>query len=144
LEPELLGLGVKLHAQRNVFHGHVALAPVVHDHRIDEQGEHKVDRHAGHHDDESLPRALGAKLPRLRVALHLLGIHALVNHSRNLTIASQGQPAHAILRRTVLGLEAEELAAPLADADIEEHEELFHPDTKELGRQGMTALVEQY
>ena len=143
-ETKLLGLGVELHTLAHVGHTHVALAPMEHDHGVDEQCQHKVDRHTSYHDDEPLPRRLGAELPRLRVTLHLLGIHALVDHTGDLAIATERQPTHAVLRLAVLGLETKEFAAPLANGDVEENKELLHPDAKELGCQRMSALVEQY
>ena len=143
-ETKLLGLGVELHTLAHVCHTHVALAPVKHDHRVDKQCQHKVDRHTSHHNDEPLPCRLGAELPRLRITLHLLGVHALVDHTSNLTITAERQPAHAVFGFAVLRFETKELAAPLADGDVEENKELLHPDSKELGCQRMSALVKQY
>ena len=143
-EAQLFGLCVEFHALTHVCHTHVAFAPVKHDHGIDEQCQHKVHRHTSHHDDEPLPCRLGAELPRLRVSLHLFGVHALVDHACDLAIAAERQPAHAVLRLAVLGFETKELAAPLANGDVEENKELLHSDAKELGCQRMSALVKQY
>ena len=87
-ETKLLGFCIELHALAHISHAYITFAPVKHDHGVDKKCQHKVHRHASHHDDEPLPRRFGAELPRLRVTLHLVGVHALVDHTGYLAIAT--------------------------------------------------------
>ena len=142
-EAELLGLIAELHAIAHLVHAHIALAPVIHDHRIDEQGQQEIDQHTADHYQQTLPGRMGAELPWLRSLLHLLCVEALVDHARDLAIATQRQPAHAVFR-IAFELEAEELATPLADADIEEDKEFLHTDAEELREEHVATLMEQH
>ena len=139
LEAVAFGLLAELHSERHILGGDVGLAPMEHDHAVDEEREQQVDGDAGHHDDEALPCGLCPELPWLRVALELFGIHALVHHAGNLAVAAEGQPADAVGGLTVLGLELEEV-----EPWVEEEIELLHSHAEELCREHVTHFVEQH
>ena len=48
----------------HVLDGHIAVAPVEQNHRIDEQGQQEVDEYTANHNQQSLPGWLGTKLPK--------------------------------------------------------------------------------
>ena len=67
-----------------------------HHHGIDEKSQDEIDQHTTYHDEETLPGRFATELIRLFRLLHLFGIETLVDHTRNLTIATQWQPAHSV------------------------------------------------
>ena len=142
-EAQCLGISIETHTHAHVRHLEIRITPGEHDHRIDEERKDKIDQHATHHDQQPLPCRLGAELPRLRLFLHLLGIKTLVNHTGNLAVAAQRQPAHAVLGIVLFRLPAEELSFPLPDVHIEEDKELFDTDTEEFRKEHMSAFVKQ-
>ena len=87
-ETYLLCLFIKLKAVRHVTDGYVGFAPSEEYGSIEEERYDEVDQHAAQHDQQALPSGFGAKLPRLHGLFHLLRVHRLVNHARNLHIAS--------------------------------------------------------
>jgi hypothetical protein len=66
---------------------------------------------------------------------HLLGIHALVDHTRDLDITAQGQPSDPIGRLTALLFEKREL-------HIEKEEKLLDPGLEQFGGDKMPELVQ--
>ena len=86
---EAIGLGLLVELHVNVAHGDIGVAPIEQNHGIDEQRQKEVHQHAANHDEQALPSRFGTELPRLFGLLHLFGVKALINHSRNLTIAAK-------------------------------------------------------
>ena len=105
LEAEGLEFGVDVDG---VFVGEFGLTPHKQHARVDDEAEDEVDDDAAKHDDQALPRGLGAKFPRLGRLGHLLGVHALVDHACDLDVAAQREPADAPLRFADLLLEKRE------------------------------------
>ena len=114
------------------------------DHRIDEQRQEEIHQHTADHDQQTLPGRFGTELPRLFGLFHLFGIEALVDHTGNLTIAAEGQPTHAILRVTALGLKLKQAAVPLPDGGVEEQVELIYAYAEQFGEEEVSALMQQY
>ena len=88
--------------------GDVRVAPLEENHGVDEEGEDEVETYTANHDEHTLPSGLGAELPRLGILLELLHIEALIDHTSNLDIATEGEPTHNILGLATLGLEAQD------------------------------------
>ena len=140
---QCLGLLVELHTHGHVLGRDKLFAPGEEHHGVDEEREEEVDQHAANHDQQSLPSGLGAELPGLGRLCHLLFVEALVYHTGYLAVAAQWQPAYAILGVAGLGLEAEELARPLADTHIEEDEEFLYSYAEELGKEHVSSFMQE-
>ena len=80
---------IEIHAKWCLLHGDVRVAPSEENHGVDEQGEQEIEQYAAHHDEQSLPCGLGAKLPWLHGLFHLFGIHRLVYHTSNFNVSAQ-------------------------------------------------------
>ena len=138
-----LGLLVETHSVSHVLDQDVRLPPIKQHHGIDKKSQEKVDGNTANHDEQALPCGFGAKLPRFGRLFHLFGIETLVYHARNLTVAAQRKPSHTIGSVAMFGLETEQMALPLANADIEKDKELFNPYTEELGKKHVSAFVQE-
>ena len=95
-----LGCITKGHTLGNVGKADDLLTLGIDNARVDDHRQQQVEQHAAQHDQQALPGCLAAELPRLGGLLHGLGVHRLVNHTRDGTIASQWYPADAILGGT--------------------------------------------
>ena len=126
LETDSLSLLVVFHTHRHVVHGDITVAPVEQHHGVDEQGQQEIHQHTTDHDQQSLPCGLCAELPWLLGLFHLLGVETLIDHSGNLTVTTQRQPSHTILRVAVLWLELKDTSIPFANAEIKEHIEFLY------------------
>ena len=73
-------------------------------HGVDKQSQKEIDHYTSNHDKQTLPRRFGTELPRLHRFFHLLGVHALVYHTRNLHIASERKPTDTVRGLIVLAL----------------------------------------
>ena len=113
------------------------------DHRVDKQSQQEIDEHTTNHDQQSLPSGFRTEFPRLFGLLHLLGIETLVDHTCNLTIAAQRQPAYTILGIAVFGLPFEETAVPFPDARVEKQIELLDAHAEKLRKEEMAPFMEQ-
>ena len=114
------------------------------DHGVDEQGKEEVDEHTTDHDQQPLPGGLCAELPRLFWLFHLFRIETLVDHTGNLTVTTERQPTHTVLRVAVLRFELKQTSVPFPDAGVEEQIELIYADAKQLGEEEMATLMEQH
>ena len=47
------------------------------------------------HDDQPLPGGLAAEFPRLSRTFHLVFVHALLDHPRDLDVATERKPSHS-------------------------------------------------
>jgi membrane-associated protease RseP (regulator of RpoE activity) len=103
----------------------------------DEESEDEIEEYTGNHDEHALPCGFGAEFPGLLGLLHLLYVEVLVNHTRELYIASEGEPAHYILGLATLGLEAQEGLA-------KEERETLDTHAEEAGKEEMTQLVDDH
>ena len=137
-EAELLCLFAELEAVGVATHGNVAFTPSEEHSRVDDEGQYKVDQHAAHHDEQALPGRFGTELPGLFGLFELFQVHRFVDHTSYLDIAAQGQPAYTIGGVAVLGLELEG-----GEPGVEEEAELFYTYFEELGKQKVSAFVQQ-
>ena len=138
MKTKSFGLRVEFHSHAHVFQGNVCLSPIKQNHGIDEQSQQEIDNHTGNHDNQTLPGRMGTELPRFGRELHLLGVHGLVYHTGYFDITTQRQPAEAILRGRMLGLEFQQRLPR-----VEEKAELLHPHAKKLGGQEMPTFVQK-
>ena len=127
----------------------IGIPPDVQDQDVREDGEEEIVQHAAGHHQEALPGRMGAELPGLGILLHGFGVQGLVDHPGDLAIAAERQPADAVFGFPGGGLR-EQLREPgrlrgkqFRPADIEEQEELVHPDMEQLGPQEMTELMDE-
>ena len=91
---------------------------------------------------------MGAELPGLGILLQGFGVQGLVDHPGDLAVAAEGQPADAVFGLPLRGLR-EQLREPgrlrgeeFHPPDVEEQEELVHPDPEQLGPQEMPELMQ--
>ena len=138
-----LGLLIETHSVGHILDQNVRFAPIKQHHGIDKKSQEKVDGYATNHDEQALPCGFRAKLPRFGWLFHLFGIETLVYHTRYLTIAAQRKPSHSIGSVAMFGFETEQMALPLADADIEKDKELFNSYTEEFGKKHVSAFVQE-
>ena len=138
LKAQRLRLRAELHALRHLIERNVFLAPTKQNHRINEQGQQEVHQHAANHNQQALPGRMRAELPRLGRLLHLLQVHRLVNHARNLHITAQWQPAQAIFGFRLLGTESQQRLP-----GVEEQTELLDPNLKQFGKKEMATLMQE-
>ena len=104
---------------------------------VDDEAEDEVDDDAAQHDDETLPSGLGTELPRLGRLGHLLGVHAFVDHARDLDVAAQWQPPNAPFRFADLLLEQRETG-------VHEEIEFFDAGLEGTGGPIMAKFVENH
>ena len=115
----------------------VAVAPRIEHCRVYYHCQQHIHRNTCKHHDKALPSGLCAELPGLRVLLHtlqLLLVDRLVNHTRNRDIATQGQPADAILR-------VANLALPEREPGVEEDVELLDTNAEDACSDKVSELV---
>ena len=146
-ETHLIGQVVDIYGI--VLVGEICLSPYAEYDAVSDDGEDEIVQDASGHHQEPLPGLLGAELPGLGLLLEALQVHRLVHHSANLAIASQRQPADAVLG---LGLRrlGEKFLEPLAllgrekfhAARIEKQEELVHPYPENLCKSEVAELVD--
>ena len=141
LEAKGLSLLVVFHTHRHVADGDIAVAPIEQHHRIDKQCQQEIHQHTTDHNQQSLPCRFCTELPGLLRLFHLFRVETLVDHSGNLTIATQWQPSDTILRVTVLGLELKDASIPFTNAKIKEHIEFVYAYSEELGEEEMSSFM---
>src|SRR6202012_2027153 len=91
-----------------IGHGYVFLAPHPHDHNKYGKRKEDVAGYPAQHDDQPLPGGFTTELPGLGRLLHLLFVHALVDHAGDLDITAKGYPAETIFGVTDLSFEKRE------------------------------------
>ena len=129
--------------------GDVVVSPDGQDGTEQNDGQQEVVEYAAGHHEKPLPGGFGAELPGLRVFLELLRIHGFVHHAGNLAVAAQGQPAYAVLGFPVGGLGAQfheprhAGGEQFGAANVEEQEELVHPDMEHAGPKEVPRLVDE-
>ena len=133
LEAHLDGKLVGIYAGLRV--GDIGGAPYAQNGAVRDDGEYEVEQHAARHHQQPLPRRVAAELPRLGLALKLLGVHGLVHHSGNLAVAAEREPAYSEFR--LAHAEAQQGLA----LHIEEKVEFLHLDAEELCEYEMAEFV---
>ena len=93
-EPHLLRKLVGIDLRSLV--GDVAPPPDSHDQAEGDDGEDEVVEHPSGHHQQALPGIVRAEFPALRLALHLVQVHALVYHARDLAVAAERKPSYAV------------------------------------------------
>ena len=136
-ETHTLGALVKDITPLNILVGHIRLAIGVTDASIDHHRKQDVHHNTRNHHHKALPRGLCAELPRLNGGLHLLEVHTLVDHTSNLHIATQRQPAYAILGLATLPLEERK---PRIEEDIK----FLNANLKDTRHNKMSKLVNRH
>ena len=139
LETIRLSFLIEFHTEGHILDGNVGVAPPEKNLGIDEEGKQEVHQHTANHDKQTLPGGFGAEFPRLFGLLHLLGIKTLVNHTGYLTIATQRNPAYAVLCIAVFGFKLEKTKFP-----VEENVKLIDTNTEKLCEEEVATLMEQY
>ena len=81
-----------------IFVGQFCFPPNKKCHGINHKCKQNVYGNSSDHDDQSLPSWFAPELPRLSWLFHLLFVHALINHTRDLHVSTQWQPSDAIHR----------------------------------------------
>src|SRR5690606_6235186 len=99
-QANLTGSRISYHTIGHILVWQIAFAIIHHHSGIYHNGQNHVYRNATNHDNKTLPGWLRAKLPRLRLLLHLLFVHAFIYHPGNFYITAQRQPANAVFGTT--------------------------------------------
>ena len=127
----------------------VGAAPDVHDGDIQQDRQDEIEQDPARHHQEPLPGRLRAELPGLGLPFQGFQVHRLVHHPADLAVPAERRPADAVLGLPLRRLreQADEPGRPgreqLHPAEIEEEEELVHPDAEELGKGEMAELMDE-
>ena len=124
---QTFGLIIELHTHCHILNTNIRVAPIEQNHRVNEQSEQEINQYAARHYQQTLPRWLATKLPRLYRLFHLFSVEALVYHTCDLAITAQRQPAYAVNGIASFRFELEKM-----EPWIEEKIKLVDPDAEEL------------
>ena len=86
---------------------YVAFSPACKDGGVYNDCEYEVEKDSSGHHEQSLPCRLCPEFPWLRLALEVLRVHGLVDHSCYLAVASQRHPSYSVFCLPVFCLRTE-------------------------------------
>ena len=112
--------------------------PSERDTSIYDEGKDDIEDHPTGHDHQTSERLLAAELIGLRLTGHRLCIQRLIDHTSDLAVAPEREPAKAVDRTATLTL-------PLEDREpgVEEEIELLYTRSEETGHRVMPQLVDE-
>ena len=112
--------------------------PSERDTSIYDEGEDDIEDHPTSHDHQASERFLAAELIGLRLTGHRLSIQRFIDHTSDLAVATEREPAKAVDRTATLTL-------PLEDREpgVKEEIKLIYTSPEETGHRVVSQLVDE-
>ena len=112
--------------------------PSERDTSIYDEGEDDIEDHPTSHNHQASEGLLATELIGLRLTGHSLGIQRLIDHTSDLAVATEREPAKAVDRTATLTL-------PLKDREpgVKEEIELIYTGPEETGHRVVSQLVDE-